>query len=210
MKYFGAILSKKYHTHQQERLKASHKAFYGLQGSGMCANRVRPEVVSHLWKAMIQPILYATQTLPLSKSDIVEMDKLQAKLIKSALGFTKYYRTTPLLNAMNVNKIANLRNILKSMFFSISQAIEFYNCLMNSSYAFKNDSLMSRAHFVCFSENVSFILYLLNDNYHDMNRKRMKIIYIHGNDGLTDTVGQLLQRFALYDREILKLLLLPF
>ncbi len=69
---------------------------------------------------------------------------------------------------------------------------------------------MSRAHTVCFSENVSFILYLLNDNYHDMNRKRMKIVDTHGNDGLTDTVGQLLQNFTLYDREILKLLLLPF
>ncbi len=43
-------------------------------------------------------------------SDIVEMTKLQAKLIKSAPGFTKYYRT-PLLNAMNVNKFADLRNI---------------------------------------------------------------------------------------------------
>ncbi len=32
----------------------------------------------------------------------------------------------------------------------------------------------------------------------------------HGNDELTDTVGQLLQSFTLYDREILKLLLLPF
>ncbi len=38
----------------------------------------------------------------------------------------------------------------------------------------------------------------------------MKIVYTHGNNGLTDTVGQLLQRFTLYDREILKLLLLPF
>ncbi len=137
---------KKYHTHQQERLKASHKASYGLQGSGMCANGVRPEVASHLWKAMIQPILlYATQSLSLSKSDIVEMDKLQAKLRKSALGFTKYYRTTPLLNAMNVNRIANLRNIytvdlLKSMFFSRSQAIEFYSYLMNSNYVFKKES----------------------------------------------------------------------
>ncbi len=57
--------------------------------SGMCANGVRPEVVLHLWKAMVQPILlYATQSLPLSKTDIIEMDKLQAKLIKSALGFT--------------------------------------------------------------------------------------------------------------------------
>ncbi len=73
---------------------------------------------------MIDPVLlYATLSLPLSKSDIVEMDKLQAKLIKIALGFTKYYRTTPMLNAMNVNKIANLRNIytvdlLKSMFLA--------------------------------------------------------------------------------------------
>ncbi len=63
---------------------------------------------------------------------------------------------------------------------------------MNSSYVFKKDSLMSRAHTVCCSENVSFILYLLNENYHDMNRKRMKIVYTHGNDGLIDTVGQLL------------------
>ncbi len=37
MKYLGAILSKKYHTHQQERLKASRKAFYGLQGGGLVA-----------------------------------------------------------------------------------------------------------------------------------------------------------------------------
>ncbi len=49
---------------------------------------------------------------------------------------------------------------------------------------------MSRAHTVCFNENVFFILYLLNDNYHDMNRKWMKIVYTHGNDGLTDTVGK--------------------
>ncbi len=69
---------------------------------------------------------------------------------------------------------------------------------------------MSRANTVCFSENVTFIIYLLNDNYHDMNRKRMKIVDIHVNDGLTDNVGQLLQSFTIYDREILKLLLLPF
>ncbi len=42
---------------------------------------------------------------------------------------------------------------------------------MNSSYDFKKDSLMSRGHTVCFSENVSFILYMLNDNYHDMKQK---------------------------------------
>ncbi len=64
-------------------------------------------------------------------------------------------------------------NHLYSMFFSRSQAIEFYSYLMNSSYVFKKDSLISRAHTVCFSENVYLILYLLNDNYHDMNMEIM-------------------------------------
>ncbi len=62
---------------------------------------------------------------------------------------------------------------------------------------FLKRSLMSRAHNICFSENVFFILYLLNDNYHDMKRKQMKIVYTHGNDGLTDTVGQVLQSLTL-------------
>ncbi len=75
---------------------------------------------------------------------------------------------------------------------------------------FKNDSLISRALTLGFSENILFIPYLLNDNYHDMTNKRMKIVDTHGNDGLTDTVSQLLQSFTLYDREILKRLVLPF
>ncbi len=40
-------------------------------------------------------------------------------------------------------------DLLKSMFFSRPQAIEFDSYLMNSSYVFKKDSLMSRAHTVC-------------------------------------------------------------
>ncbi len=38
----------------------------------------------------------------------------------------------------------------------------------------------------------------------------MKIVYTYGNDGLPDTVAELLQSFTLYGRKILKLLLLPF
>ncbi len=59
-------------------------------------------------------------------------------------------------------------------------------------------------------ENGVLLNVCANDNYHDMNIKQMKLVYTHGNDGLTDTVGQLLQSFTLYDRVILKLLLLPF
>ncbi len=78
----------------------------------MCDNGVKPDVVAHLWKAMIQPILlYGTQYSPINKTDITEIDKSQAKLLKSAIGLHKYYRNPPLLNAMNVNKIPMLRDI---------------------------------------------------------------------------------------------------
>ncbi len=144
----------------------------------------------------------------------MEMDKLQAKLIKRALGFTKYYRTTPLLNSTNVNRIANLRNIytvdlLKSLFLADIKQYNFTAVWWIVVTFLKKDNLMSKAHTVCFSENVFFILYLLNDNYHDMNRKRITIVYTHGNDGLTDTVCQLYKALH-YDREMLTLLLLPF
>ncbi len=52
----------------------------------MCDNGVKPDVIAHLWKAMMQPILlYGTQSLPINKTDITEIDKSQAKLLKSAI-----------------------------------------------------------------------------------------------------------------------------
>ncbi len=65
---------------------------------------------------MIQPILpYGTKLLLINKTDITEIDKSQAKLLKSAIGLQKYYRNTPLLNAMNVNKIPNLKDLIYTL-----------------------------------------------------------------------------------------------
>ncbi len=38
----------------------------------------------------------------------------------------------------------------------------------------------------------------------------MKIVYTHGTDGLVDTVKLLLKNYTYYDKEMLKLLLIPF
>ncbi len=105
------IIANKFHSHQQKQLKAARKALYALQGSGMCDNGVKPDVVAHWWRAMIQPILlYATHSLLINNTDITEIDQSQAKLLKSAIGLDKYYRNSPLLNAMNVNTIPKLRD----------------------------------------------------------------------------------------------------
>ncbi len=60
LSYIRPIITNKVHYHQQNQLKAAIKALYALQGSGMCDNGVKHDVVAHLWRAMIQPILLYT------------------------------------------------------------------------------------------------------------------------------------------------------
>ncbi len=57
---------------------------------------------------------------------------------------------------------------------------------------------------------LSFILYLLNDNYHDMNRKQMKIVYTHENERAHRYCGSTFTKLYTNDRGILKLPLLQF
>ncbi len=78
-----------------------------------------------------------TQSFSINKTDITEIDKSQAKLLNSAIGWHIYYRNTALLNAMNVNNIPKLRDIytlqiLRNAMFSQSQATTFYNFIINS------------------------------------------------------------------------------
>ncbi len=165
---------------------------------------------------MIQPILlYGTQSLPINKTDITEINKSQAKLLKSAIGLHKYYRNTPLLNAMNVNKIPKLRDIytldlLRNAMYSQSQARTFYNFIINSGSHNNPCNLVSRVNTICHTNHVPFMKYVFNDNYYTDSRRSLKIVYIHGTDGLTDSVKLLLNNYTYYDKEMLKLLLTPF
>ncbi len=166
LNYIAAIIANKFHSHQKKQLKAARKAFYTLQGSGMCDNGVKPDVVALLGNARIQPILlYGIQSFPINKTDITEIDKSQAKLLKSAIGLHKYYRNTPLLNAMNVNKIPKLRDIytldlLRNAMYSQSQATTFYNFIINSGSYNNPRNLVSRVNTVCHINHVSFMQYV--------------------------------------------------
>ncbi len=165
---------------------------------------------------MIQPILlYGTQSLLINKTDITQIDNSQAKLLKSAIGLHKYYRNSPLLNAMNANKIPKLRDIytldlLRNAMFSQSQATTFYNFIINSGSYNNPCNLVSRVNTICHSNHVSFMQYVLNDKYYTDSQRSVKIMYTHGTDGLTDSVKLLLKNYTYYDKEMLKLILTPF
>ena len=76
-----------------------------LQGAHfiLCAKGANPFTIAHIYKTVIQPILtYGFLTLNLKHTDINELEKVQASLIKTALGLPKYSRNTPILRVLNI------------------------------------------------------------------------------------------------------------
>ena len=89
--YLGTRLSNQTRDHIDSRTTAARRAFYGLQGAGLCARGGNPCIIAHVYKTAMQPILtYGCSTLNLKHTDRNELEKVQAFLIKTALGLPKY------------------------------------------------------------------------------------------------------------------------
>lgn len=219
--HLGAVLSNHGYPHIQKRIKSCRQGFYGLQGGGMCSQGVKPEIVSYLWRSALQPILlYAIQALPMRQCDMKDLESLQGKLIKSSLGFSKYLRTKPLLNALYINSINRLRDIFtmdlfKGMILSTSSARPLYCYFMKKFNAYsdnKFNNLVTRTKSICFNYNINAMKYVFNDAYSKECRKKLKMPaeMKPGHDGLTDSVRDLLVNFDCHNKEFIRLLLMPF
>ena len=58
-------------------------------------------------------------------------------------------------------------------------------------------------------ERMSFVKYIVDDKYSNIQHLRLKRCF-SVNDGLSDTVRQLLLSFNPYDRTVLNMMLIPF
>ncbi len=85
---------------------------------------------------------------------------------------------------------------------SQSQATTFYNFIINSGSYNNPLNLVSRVNTICHTNHVSFMQYVFNDKYYTDSRRRLKIVYIHGTDGLTGSVKLLLNNYTYYDKKI--------
>ena len=82
--YLGTRLSNQTRDHIDSRITAARHTFYGLQGAGLCAGGVNPFTIAHIYITAIQPILtYGCSTLNFKHTDINELEKAQASLIKT-------------------------------------------------------------------------------------------------------------------------------
>ena len=55
--YLGTTLSENVTDHIDTRIQSARRAYYGLQGVGVCCDGVAPKTLSHIYKVTIQPVL---------------------------------------------------------------------------------------------------------------------------------------------------------
>ena len=178
--YLGANLSNSGKTHVDKRIKACRRAFYTLQSTGLCKGGVSPDTMSHIWKVAVQPVLsYATQSLFIRKSDCQALDRTQSRILKAALGLSKFCKNTPLLQALKIQKISDLiseftLNLLKSHFHNNAISCKFYSFLLRKHTLgdmVGHNDLITRCHNICQNNGISMWKYVFDDHYTNICKK---------------------------------------
>ena len=93
-------------------MRACSRAFYSLQGAGLCNNGLNIQTAVHVWNTTCKSILlYGCNTMYINKSCLARLDKLQAKLIKTVVGIGPRCQSSPLLDALKIPLINDVYNL---------------------------------------------------------------------------------------------------
>ena len=209
--YLGAVLSNNCQNHVNRRIRKCRQAFYSLQGAGMCNNGVKPDVISYLWQTALQSImLYSDECFDMRNTLLLDLEKLQGKLIKSSLGLSKYLRSSPLLAALGVRKIECLIQcqsvkLFNSIVLSKTRASNLY---MHSLIRNNQIGLLNRVKEICLKNELSLARVCTDRLYCKKVCNKLKLL--PRNDGVVDSCKALLNNFNEENKEMLKLLLRAF
>ena len=109
MTHLGTTLTVNVSDHIDTRIKSARRAYYGLQGAGVCCDGVASKPLRHIYAVAIQPILtYGCAAISIDNRSVKNLEKTQGILLKTALGLPKSRRNSPLLAAIEFEKFEQL------------------------------------------------------------------------------------------------------
>lgn len=215
--YLGSTLSNDTVNHKNSRMASTRRAFYGLQGAGLCDRGVNPRTIAHIFSTALQPILtFGDAAVGLRPKDVKELEKTQASLIKVALGLPKTCKNSPLLDALHIKRVdellhAQTLSLLRRSVLDTSQARRFYLHLLRMHQQFnmsKHTSLLANSKVIADDIGISLMQYIFDDSY--ANAQKNRITHTDPN-GLTDSLRFLLNNYSDPQAQVLtSLLLKPF
>ena len=215
--YLGTTLTGNVTDHIDTRIKSARRAYYGLQGAGVCCDGFASKTLSHIYKVAIQPILtYGCAAISIDNRAVKSLEKTQGMLLKTALGIPKNRRNSPLLAALGIEKIEQLikrqqLTLLRNALQGNSRARTFYMGMMKLYNQGNIDqypaSLLSRCKKICDSEQFSLYKYIFNDKYQTLCKRKLKTIK---RDGIVDSISNLLKTYNCHSKHLVNLLLKPY
>lgn len=212
IKYLGAQLTKGNGSrHADQRIQAAQKAFYSLQGAGLCYGGVDPSVAAHLFSVGVRTVLtYGCEALHLSPITTKKLESAQGKLVKAFLGLRKWSRTSPLLHALSIPSIAQTIGhrslcLLRSSLLYSSRATNFYCHLLCANSA--ANTLVSRANSVLRRHDIDFIDFVFNREYFKAVKSKL---FLREPNGIVDSIRVLLNDYTENARNIVQMIVNPF
>ena len=185
----------------ESRIRDANRSFYTLQDAGVCMNGLSPFVSAHVYNIAIRSgLLYGCNSLYISKSNLLDIDKLQGKLLKAIHGLPTRCHTTPILQALGINSCAatvtlSSLDLLKTCLASSSATASFYRFLLSCENKYAVKTMTGRAKVACDLFNINFVKYIINDNYVWETKNRLNNAYRCGVDGVVDSVFSLSSKF---------------
>ena len=199
VKHLGVILSNDTRRHADSRIQAARRAFYSLQGAGLCVNGCNPSTIAQLYTTAVRPVLsYGLECISLCDTVMKDVVKTQSKFLKAALGVKSRCRSSPLLQAL---KICDLRShvewqkmsLYRNVFTSSSRTKTLYKMFLTRALQGRLPShanLTSSVLKICHKNNISLVKFICDKVYKSKCKTLMKS---RPECGLADSV-----RFCLF------------
>ena len=116
--HLGVVLANDHNSHAKSHTQAMPKAFYTLQGSGLCQHGSNPATISHIFKAAVQPVLtYGMECVFQSKSALHLAQSAQTKLLKASLGLKNFLQEHTLATSFRHENTSDISVYLGTFFF---------------------------------------------------------------------------------------------
>ena len=94
MTYLGTTLTGNVTDHIGTRIQSARRAYYSLQGAGVCCDGVAPKTLRLIYKGAIQPILtYGCSAINITDRSVKCLEKTHCILRKTALVYQRTAET---------------------------------------------------------------------------------------------------------------------
>lgn len=111
-------------AHISARISKCRSSFYSLQNKGILHSYISPAVKAFIWKTYCLPVLlYAIECFPVNSSESRDLESCQGNLVKRGIGLSKFYRSSPLLGALEIPTISENVTLMR---------VSLYNRIMRT------------------------------------------------------------------------------